>query len=96
MTNQKRDLSQTTLPKNYQALFEQLPPLGSEEYIRLMENADGAKIPPQVLALLPAVVPSQQRSGDESYAQQTAAKKKSTKSNRFDEKQSSARTRLVR
>lgn len=50
MTNQKKDSSETTQIKPHQTLFEQLPPLGSEEYIRLMEDADSTKIPPQVLA----------------------------------------------
>lgn len=50
MTKRKTGSTLTTLPQNHQFLFEQLPPLGSEEYIRLMEDADGAKIPPQVLA----------------------------------------------
>lgn len=50
MTNQKKGLSRTTLPQDYQALFDELPPLGSEEYIRLMEDMNGAEIPPQVLA----------------------------------------------
>lgn len=50
MTNRKTISPRTNKLENYQAQFEQLPPLGSEEYIRLMEDANGAKIPPQVLA----------------------------------------------
>ena len=50
MTNQKKGLPRTILLRDYQALFDELPPLGSEEYICLMEDTNGAEIPPQVLA----------------------------------------------
>lgn len=50
MTKQKTGLAPTTLSQNHQSLFDELPPLGSKEYIRLMEGAGGVKIPPQVLA----------------------------------------------
>jgi len=51
MINRKKVSPRTNKTEDYQALFEQLPPLGSEEYIRLMEDASGERrIPPQVLA----------------------------------------------
>lgn len=50
MTKRKTGSSPTTLPQNHQSLFDELPPLGSEAYIRLMDDAESAKIPPQVLA----------------------------------------------
>lgn len=51
MTNLKTISPRTKKNHDYGTLFEQLPPLGSEEYIRLMDDAkSSAKIPPQVLA----------------------------------------------
>lgn len=51
MINLKTISPRTKKIQDYGALFEQLPPLGSEEYIRLMDDAkSSAKIPPQVLA----------------------------------------------
>lgn len=50
MTKQKTGSTPTILPQNHQSLFDELPPLGSEEYIHLMEDTNGAEIPPQVLA----------------------------------------------
>lgn len=51
MTNLKTISPRTKKNQDYEALFERLPPLGSEEYIRLMDDAkSSAKIPPQVLA----------------------------------------------
>lgn len=51
MTNLKTISPRTKKLQDYGALFEQLPPLGSKEYISLMDDASSsAKIPPQVLA----------------------------------------------
>lgn len=50
MTNRKKIIPRRSKLEDYQALFEQLPPLGSKEYIRLMEDASSASVPPQVLA----------------------------------------------
>ncbi|HEX8247422.1 MAG TPA: hypothetical protein VF599_04500 [Pyrinomonadaceae bacterium] len=50
MTKFKTISNRTRNSEDYQALFEQLPRLGSDEYISLMENKSSASIPPQVLA----------------------------------------------
>jgi len=50
MINQKEPLPKLRKTVDYDALFKQLPPLKSRDYIRLLESPDGEKIPPEVLA----------------------------------------------
>lgn len=50
MISQKEPLPKVRKTVDYDTLFGQLPPLKSYEYIRLMEEPEGEKIPPEVLA----------------------------------------------
>lgn len=50
MINQEESIPEERKINDHDALFKQLPPLKSHEYIRLLEGPDAAKIPPEVLA----------------------------------------------
>jgi hypothetical protein len=50
MINQEESLPEERETDKYDALFKQLPPLKSHDYIRLLEGPDVEKIPPEVLA----------------------------------------------
>lgn len=49
MINQKEPHPKTRNTTDFDDIFEQLPPLVSHEYIRLLESPEGEKIPPEVL-----------------------------------------------